>query len=231
MSTDRRAELADALARLERRLADACRAAGRDRSELTLVAVTKTFPATDARELVALGVRELGENRDQEAVGKVAEVPGAHWHFVGALQTNKAASVAGYADLVHSLDRPGLATALARGAQRAERVLDVLLQVSLDGDPARSGVPAAELPALAEQVVGAPGLQLRGLMAVAPRKADPARVFESLARLADRLRRNHPEATLLSAGMSGDLEQAVAAGATHVRIGTALLGGRTTTGR
>ena len=224
--SERAAQLAAALEALEQRLADACAAAGRSRDEVVLVAVTKTRPASDVEALRDLGVRDVGENRDQEAAAKAAAVPGVRWHFVGAVQTNKARSVASYADVVHSVDRPALVDALDKGARRAERVLDVLLQVSLDGDPDRGGALPPDVPALAERVAGASALRLTGVMAVAPLGADPAAAFAELARVSERLRADHPQAVAVSAGMSGDLEQAVAHGATHVRVGTALLGRR-----
>lgn len=219
-------QLADALAALERRIAAACAAAGRSRDEVTLVAVTKTHPAADCVLLRDLGVRDLGENRDQEARAKAAAVDGVRWHFVGGLQTNKAGSVASYADVVHSLDRPALVDALSKGADRAGRELDVLVQVSLDGDPGRGGALLQDVPALADRAAAAPGLRLAGVMAVAPLDADPAAAFAVLAQAAARLRADHPAAVAVSAGMSGDLEQAVQFGATHVRVGTALLGRR-----
>ncbi len=238
-TAERRAGLATALAALEGRLAAACSAAGRPRTDVRLVAVTKTHPASDVLALVGLGVRDLGENRDQEASAKAAAVarllggaslgastPGPRWHFVGALQTNKAASVASYAALVHSVDRAALVGALSKGAVRAGRTLEVLLQVSLDGDPARGGALPADLPALADLAAGALGLRLAGVMAVAPLNAPPERAFAELAALAAQVRASHPEAVEISAGMSGDLEAAVAAGATYVRVGTALLGVR-----
>lgn len=219
-------QLADALTALEQRLAAACAAAGRVRDEVTLVAVTKTHPAADCALLRDLGVRDLGENRDQEAREKAAAVDGVRWHFVGGLQTNKAGSVASYADVVHSVDRPALVDALSKGAGRAGRALDVLLQVSLDGDPGRGGALVQDVPALADHAARAPGLRLAGVMAVAPLGADPSAAFACLAEVAARLRADHPEAVAVSAGMSGDLEQAVQIGATHVRVGTALLGRR-----
>ena len=218
--------LAGALLRLEQRLTAACAAAGRDRGAVLLVAVTKTRPASDVRLLQALGLTDMGENRDQEARAKAAEVTWVRWHFVGGLQSNKARSVATYADVVHSVDRPELVAALSTGAVRADRRLDVLLQVSLDGDPSRGGALPADLPALAGAAAVAPGLRLAGVMAVAPLGADPAAAFVQLAEVHGRLLDEHPEATARSAGMSGDLEQAVAQGATHVRVGTALLGAR-----
>ncbi len=221
---DRRAELAANLAEVRARIARACLAAGRAESEVTLVAVTKTWPASDAALLRDLGVTDLAENRDQEASEKAQQITGVRWHFVGQLQTNKARSVASYASVVHSVDRPALVEALSAGATRAHRIVQVLLQVSLDG--ARGGALPVDLPVLANQVAGAAGLELAGVMAVAPRAVDPAVAFSQLHRLAVALQAEHPRATMISAGMSGDLEQAIAAGATHVRVGTAVLGHR-----
>ena len=237
---DRRAELATRLARVRTRIADACAAAGRDRAAVTLVAVTKTYPASDVLHLAALGVRDIGENRDQEAAPKAASVAAAgtqvRWHFVGQLQRNKARSVAGYATLVHSVDNVRLARSLGRAARARTNPLDVLVQVSIDGDPARGGaVPGGSeaetaLETVCEAVAATPTLRLRGVMAVAPLEWAPERAFERLASVAAQLRLDHPTADLISAGMSADLEQAVAFGATHVRIGSALLGNRPTLG-
>ena len=221
-ATIRREVLAANLAAVRERLAAAARAAGRDPGEITLIAVTKTFPASDVALLADLGIADVGENRAQEAVAKHAEVGSPpRWHFVGTLQRNKAGLVASFADVVHSLDRIELVSALDRG-----RPLDVLIQVSLDESPGRGGTPAAEMPALADAIGASDHLSLRGVMAVAPLGADPSPAFARLAEVAARLREDHPGATWISAGMSGDLEAAVAAGATHVRIGTALLGRR-----
>jgi PLP dependent protein len=234
----RRAQLAASLGEVRGRIARACRAAGRDPGEVTLVAVTKTYPARDVELLAGLGVTDVGENRDQEAAPKHAEVTAAgvhlRWHYVGRLQRNKARSVAGYADVVESVDSVRLAAALAEAAGRRGRPLDVLVQVSLDGDPARGGAlprgddPQRDLWRVADAVAGAEALRLGGLMAVAPLGADPDRSFAALAALAARLAAEHPGATAVSAGMSGDLEPAVAHGATHVRIGSSLLGMRNT---
>jgi pyridoxal phosphate enzyme (YggS family) len=231
---DRRtAELATNLARVEARVQAACDQAGRARSDVTLIVVTKTFPAADVVRLVHLGVREVGENRDQEASAKVADVRSTlpegplRWHFIGQLQRNKARSVARYSDVVHSVDRPSLVQALDAGAHGAGRRLDVLVQVNLDPSAVgRGGVEPDDLPALADRVASATALTLRGLMAVAPLGADPVPAFERLAELAARVRRDHPGATWVSAGMSGDLEAAVQAGATHLRVGSAVLGSR-----
>jgi pyridoxal phosphate enzyme (YggS family) len=234
----RRAELAANLARVRTRIADACAAAGRDRSEVTLVAVTKTYPARDVLHLASLGVRDIGENRDQDAAPKAVAVAVAgesvRWHFVGQLQRNKCRSVAGYAHLVHSVDRPELAVALSRARQRhadtgaVSESLGVLLQISLDDDVARGGVAADDLDRLADETVAQPYLSLRGVMAVAPIGWSPDWAFSRLAELAQRLQVRYPTATVVSAGMSVDLESAVAFGATHVRIGSALLGNRRT---
>ena len=198
-------ELAERLAVLERRLERACSQAGRARRDVALVAVTQFHPASDVAALRDLGVQRFGERRDQEARHKAAEVDGVRWHFVGRLQRNKARSVASYAHAVHAVDRRPLVAALSDGAVRAEREVEVLLQVSLDGDPERAGVPAEDLPALADAAAGAPGLRLRGLMAVPPIGADPAACFARLAALSQRLREDHPGALELSAGMSGDV--------------------------
>ncbi|GAA1833102.1 YggS family pyridoxal phosphate-dependent enzyme [Actinomadura chokoriensis] len=227
---ERRAELAEGLAAVRARIAAACAAAGRDASEITLIAVTKTFPASDVRLLAGLGLADVGENRDQEARPKAAECAGLPltWHFVGRLQTNKARAVAGYADVVHSVDRPRLVTALSDAAVRAGRTLRCLVQVSLDDGPAggRGGAAPGAVPEVAAAIAAAPGLELGGVMAVAPLGADPMPAFTRLAGVAEEMRRNHPGARIVSAGMSGDLEQAIACGATHLRVGTALLGGR-----
>ena len=225
---DRRDDLSSALDAVRDRVARACGAAGRDPATLTLVVVTKTHPASDLAHLAALGVRDVGESRDQEATAKHAELAGAglRWHFVGRLQTNKARSVASYTDLLHSLDRSALVAPLGRGAAAAGRVLDCLVQVSLDGDPGRGGVPVAGVPALAAEVAAQEGLRLRGVMAVAPQGADPLRAFAVLPGVLAGLRADHPDADVLSAGMSGDLEAAVHHGATHLRVGSAILGAR-----
>jgi pyridoxal phosphate enzyme (YggS family) len=234
----RREELAWRLAAVRERIAAASRAAGRDPAEVTLVTVTKTYPAADVLRLAALGATEIAENRDQEAAPKAAEVAAAgvdvRWHFVGQVQRNKARSIVRYADVVHSVDGVRLARALARAAgEERERPLDVLVQVSLDGDPGRGGAvdggsdPDRELWAVVAALAAAPdALRLAGMMAVAPLDWVPAKAYERLAGLAERLRAEHPAAAPVSAGMTDDLEDAVMAGATHVRIGSAILGKR-----
>ncbi|GAA4717162.1 YggS family pyridoxal phosphate enzyme [Phytohabitans rumicis] len=219
------------------RIGAACEAVARDPGEVTLVVVTKTYPASDVELLAGLGVADVGENRDQEAAPKAAAVAAAgarvRWHFVGQLQRNKCRSVAGYADVVHSVDGVRLARALAGAAERhRERPLDVLVQVSIDGDPARGGAvvgagePDRQLDRVAAAVAGAAPLRLAGVMAVAPMHWVPEAAFEKLAEVSARLRADYPAATAVSAGMSGDLEPAIAHGATHVRIGSAVLGTR-----
>ncbi len=224
----RREELAARLADVRRRIAKACAAAGRDPGDITLIAVTKTRPASDVRLLSELGLSDVGENRDAEAAPKAAQCADLKltWHFIGQLQTNKAASVVRYAHVVHSVDRLRLIRALGQAARRAERVIDGLIEVSLDGDPARGGAPAGEVPALAEALEAEPGLILGGVMAIAPLGMAPADAFARLLDSAEAVRAVRPSATVISAGMSGDLEAAVEAGATHLRIGTALLGDR-----
>lgn len=224
-------QLAANLDRVRARIAAAARAAGRDPDELTLVAVTKTYPATDVVALARLGVTDIGENRDQEAAAKATEVAAqrvpVRWHYVGRLQRNKCRSVVRYAHWVHSVDSVRLAAALgAAAAAHRDRPLDVLVQVSIDADPTRGGVVPDQLGRVAEAVAVEPGLRLRGVMAVAPQAWPPAAAFERLAELAGRVRADHPAASAISAGMSGDLEAAVACGATHLRIGTDLLGTR-----
>ena len=226
------ATLEESLRAVRARIDAAARAAGRDPATVALLAVSKTWPAADVRALVGLGQSDFGENRAQELIGKAAELADlpVRWHFVGQLQRNKAAAVARLGAVVHSVDRTPLAQALSRAGEAAQRPVDLLLQVDLGGPEgelgARGGADPAEVPALADAVAELPGVRLRGLMAVAPREGEPGPAFARLAALAARVRADHPEAGELSAGMSGDLEEAVAAGATIVRVGTALFGSR-----
>lgn len=235
---ERRGELERRLAAVRARIAAACAAAGRDPHEVDLLAVTKTVPAADIAILLDLGLTAFGENRAQEATAKVAEVavlrPDAtpRWHVVGGLQRNKARLVVPWAARVETVDSIRLADALDAAVEwalaqgRRTSPLPVLIQLSVDGDPHRGGVPAAGLDALADHVAGLPALRLDGLMAVAPLGADPDAAFATLAAAADRLRPAHPAATILSAGMSADLEVAIRHGSRVVRVGTALLGER-----
>ncbi len=226
---ERRDELALGLARVRGRIERACAAAGREPAGVHLIAVTKFFPASDVDLLAQLGVRAIGENRHQEAAAKVAELrhrDELEVHFIGQLQTNKAGAVAQYADVVQSVDRLRLVDALAVGAHRAGRRLSVLVQVALDGSQGRGGAAPHDVPVIADAVAAADVLTLRGVMAVAPLGGDPAAAFAHLAEVAHGIRQDHPEATWVSAGMSADLEQAVAHGATHLRVGSAILGSR-----
>ncbi|MFJ8040940.1 YggS family pyridoxal phosphate-dependent enzyme [Kitasatospora sp. NPDC096147] len=232
-------ELGTNLEVVERRIADACAAAGRAREEVRLVVVTKTHPAEDTALLAALGVTDVAENRDQDAAPKAEtcrELP-LDWHFVGQLQTNKVRSVVRYANHVHSVDRLRLVESLAAAVRNAGRPpLGCLVQVALDKEAGegegRAGVAPGEVLALADAIADTPGLRMDGVMTVAPLAGplagDPAAAFARLAEIATAVRGSHPAATMVSAGMSGDLEQAVAAGATHVRVGTAVLGVRPT---
>ena len=228
--SERRAQLRAALTRTREELAAACAAAGRESDSVRLIVVTKNFPASDAGVIVEAGQADLGENRDQEAAAKSAALAERGlkpvWHFVGRLQRNKARSVAGYADWVHSIDRARLVDALDRAAASRGRVLNALLQVSLDGDASRGGAPIAELAALAERVAAAPSLRLRGVMAVAPLGWEPVRAFELLAECSRKVRGVEAGASEISAGMSGDFSEAVACGATMVRLGRNVLGER-----
>lgn len=251
---DRRAEIAANLAGVRARIAAAAQAAGRDVSEITMIAITKTRPASDVRLLAELGVTDVGENRDQEAAAKAAEcaqlgVSALTWHFVGQLQTNKAASVVRYADVVHSVDRARLVRALGTQARRAGRTVTCLVQVNLDPAvahdaapdtgpgtgpaagpgtqaPGRGGADPGQVAALADAIAAEEALALGGVMAVAPLGQPPEPAFARLAEIAAEVRAAHPGAIMISAGMSADLEAAVAAGATHLRVGTALLGRR-----
>lgn len=232
---ERRDEIAAGLERVRYRIERACRDAGRDPREVTLVVITKYFPAEDVLALHQLGVRDVGENKDQEARPKITALrhhlrvvgaPDLTFHFVGQVQSNKAGHVAAYADVIQSVDRPKLVAALARGAHAHARDLDVLIQVSLDGETGRGGALPEDVAEVAALVAAEPRLHLKGVMAVAPLGAAPDESFARLRDVASGIRVDHPGATWISAGMSGDLEAAVRQGATHLRVGTAILGSR-----
>lgn len=216
-------ELSDRLDAVRAGVSAAAVEAGRDPAEITTIVVTKFHPASLVRELVALGVRDFGENRHQEAQAKAAELSDLdlRWHFVGQLQTNKARQVRQYAHAVHSVDRASLATALG-----GEGELDVFIQLNLTDDPGRGGAQPETIEALTEHVLATPGLRLRGLMAVAPLEADPRRAFATVREHSQRVRALAPEASDLSMGMSGDYREAILEGATHLRIGSAITGNR-----
>ncbi len=235
-SGERLAELAANLASVRSAIAAACAAAGRSPAEVRLIAVTKTFPVPDIMRLHQLGIADVGENKDQEAAPKVAALSAAgvalRWHFVGQLQVNKVASVASYAYMVHSVDRMRLVDALGRRAVAVGRQVRCLVQVGLDasvgldGGVGRGGAEPGQVLDLAGAIEERDGLELGGVMAVAP-LGQPARpAYARLREIAEMVRSAHPGAQVISAGMSGDLGDAIAEGATHVRIGTALLGGR-----
>jgi pyridoxal phosphate enzyme (YggS family) len=228
-------QIAQGLDGIRRRIDAATRAAGRD-DRVDLVVVTKTFPATDVQILAGLGVTDVAENRDQEARAKRLEVEQAlghgaaipRWHMIGQIQRNKANSIARWADVVESVDRLELVPALARAARAADRTLEVLVQASLDpgARAGRGGAADVEAREIAAAVAGAAGLYLTGVMGVAPHPGDPDEAFARLQVLAAQIRATWPAADRISAGMSGDLEQAVARGATQVRVGGAVLGVR-----
>ena len=223
------APLADRLALLDERVAAAARTAGRDPVEITRIVVTKFHPAQLVRDLHALGVRDVGENRQQEISAKRAELEDLadmRWHFVGQIQTNKARAVRAAASVVHSVDRTKLADALSGAADAGTPPLDVLVQINLTADTGRGGTNESDVVALAEHVAGCAGLRLRGVMAVAPLDENPAAAFARLAEHAARVRAVVPDASWISAGMTGDFEEAIAVGATHLRIGSAITGNR-----
>jgi pyridoxal phosphate enzyme (YggS family) len=193
------------------------------RSDVTLIVVTKTYPVSDVQILKELGVENFGENRTEEGEVKAAAVP-ATWHFQGGIQSRKIKDIVQWADVIHSLDSTEHALKLG---QRAVRPIEVFLQLSLDGDSERGGVVESELSALAEAVVAAPNLELVGLMCVPPVSAIPAEAFSQIYSVHQRFLSNFPNAVSLSTGMSGDFEVAIDHGATHIRVGSSILGSRT----
>lgn len=227
---DRRLELQTNLQEVEREISDACIAANRNRSDVTLIAVTKTWPASDVDLLAGLGITDVGENRDQEAKPKHEEVLAKNltWHAIGQLQTNKAKSVAAWADVVHSVDRTDLVTALTKAVTGRERPLSVLIQANLDPNPTenRGGVLPNELLNLAELISQSNGLHLQGIMGVAPLAGNDDLAFSKLQEFASEIQNSFPEANWISAGMSGDFATALKYGATHLRIGSSILGNR-----
>jgi pyridoxal phosphate enzyme (YggS family) len=223
--------LADRLAAVDAAIADAAQQAGRSPRDITRIVVTKFHPVSLVRELAQLGVRDVGENRHQEASEKVDQLGelDLNWHFIGQLQSNKAKAVRRYAHAIHSVDRPSLVTALA--AETVDSAaLDVFIELDLSSTPGRGGVSLSQLLPLAEQVLETSGLLLRGLMAVAPLGEDPQSAFARVRDASERLLTVAPAATALSIGMSGDFRDAIQAGATHLRIGTAITGKRPTAG-
>jgi pyridoxal phosphate enzyme (YggS family) len=221
--------LAERLAAVNSAVGDAVAAAGRDAGEVTTIVVTKFHPASLVRELVELGVADFGESRHQEASAKASEIADleATWHFVGQVQSKKARQIRRYARVIHSVDRESLVRAWeSPDIDDQQPQTDVFLQINLTDDPARGGVLPAHLEALADQVTDLPGVTLLGVMAVAPLHEEPRRAFSLVRELSERVQRSHPGATALSMGMSGDFAEAIAEGATHLRIGTAITGNR-----
>jgi len=209
-------------------VADAARQAGRDRSEITTIVVTKFHPAALVRELYGLGIRDFGENRHQEAQTKSVELADLdlHWHFVGQLQSKKARQARDYASVIHSLDRISVIDALSSDAV----AVDGFVQLNLTDDPSRGGAAFDQLEIVAERVLATPGLRLLGVMAVAPVGEEARASFARVRAASDRLRRLAPAARFISTGMSGDFAAAIAEGATHLRIGSAITGNRSPAG-
>ena len=221
--TIRSQELSANLDSIRARIGAAVQGSGRNPDEVTLIVVTKTFPASDVQILYDLGVRDFGENRDQEASVKSLELPDdCRWHFQGQIQSNKLKSIVEWADVLHSID--DISHARKLNSLVAEK--DVFVQVSLDNLPNRGGVLPNLLPDFLEEISALVNLNLRGLMAVAPLGEEPARAFSRLKELSDQVVRVHPKAHEISAGMSNDFEAAIAQGATHIRIGSQILGVR-----
>ena len=216
-------ELRENLDSIKVRINEAAQSAGRNSSEIMLIVVTKTFPASDVKILYNLGVRDFGENRDQEASVKSTELPDdCRWHFQGQIQSNKLKSIANWADVLHSIDD----VAHARKLDSLVSMVDVFVQVSLDNLPNRGGVLPNLLPEFLDEVSAFPHLNIRGLMAVAPLGEEPVVAFKRLKELSDQVVKVHPKAREISAGMSNDFEAAISQGATHIRIGSQILGVR-----
>lgn len=220
--------LAQRLAEIDARITARLEANNREQSSISRIVVSKFHPAQLVRDLFDLGVRDFGENRDQEASVKAQEVVDLDlsWHFIGQLQSNKVKSVLEYASVIHSLDRQSLLEALIKQTAVSDKTVDVFVQVNLTDDPGRGGVEPSELLAFAEQVAACSKLNLLGLMAVASLDGEEERDFGKIAQLSEALRRDHPDSRFISAGMSNDFELAIDYGATHLRIGTAITGNR-----
>lgn len=220
--SDRKAEITTQLAQVEERICVAAENAGRDRAEIHLIVVTKTFPVSDLKILGDLGVTDFGENRDQEGAPKAAQIS-ANWHFQGQIQSNKIKSISQWANVIHSVSS---SKEIFKFSQ-SSRSHKVFLQASLDGELGRGGAEPSELADLAELVIKTQNLELLGIMAVAPLGMEPNRAFANLAGIAENFKNEFPTAKYLSAGMSGDFESAIAHGATHIRVGSSILGSRT----
>ena len=224
--SQRELEIATALANVEERISKAAAAAGRERSEITLIAVTKTYPATDVEILRNLGVKNFGENRSDEGLEKSELIP-ATWHFQGQVQGRKLKDIALWASFIHSIDSSDHIAKLSRICSERDRKISIFLQLSLDEAPDRGGVRAEQLTQLAEQVTSDTNLHLAGLMCVPPVEYEFDRAFSEIADVHETLKKGFPDAAGLSAGMSSDFEVAIAYGATHLRVGSEILGSRT----
>ena len=221
--SNRAAEISTNLQVIRDRVASSAEGAGRDPKELTLIAVTKTFPVTDVKILYELGVRDFGENRDQEGSVKFSELPGdCNWHFQGQIQSNKLKSIAAWADVIHSIDDISHAKKLSSLVASKE----IFVQVSLDNLPGRGGVNPEQLHDFLGEVTALANLNVRGLMAVAPLDEPPLEAFKRLKTLSETVIKTHPNTWEISAGMSNDFEAAISQGATHIRIGSQILGVR-----
>ena len=211
---------------VKEKISAAAQAAGRSPSEITLIAVTKTFPVSDLEILYELGVRNFGENRDQEAAPKVGVLPAdITWHFQGGIQSNKLKSISNWASVIHSVDKFKYAQMISQFS--VGKTKEIFIQVSLDTLPqSREGVDPAELMQLAEQIMSLPNIQVKGLMAVAPLDQPTEQAFVRLQQIQQKFIQLYPAASSLSSGMSGDYELAISLGATHVRIGSSILGNR-----
>jgi pyridoxal phosphate enzyme (YggS family) len=219
-------DISQALSQVEERIVRACRSVGRIRDDVTLIAVTKTYPASDVQILQGLGINNFGENRDAEGVEKSSLIK-AHWHYQGEVQSKKIGSISRWAGTVHSLDDLSHIEKFDRALQAlGDKSLQVFIQVSLDGNPTRSGLQPRDLMQACQAVTNSSHLHLMGVMAVPPVEFDPEKSFAHVAAIAEGVKSSFPEARYLSAGMSGDFEVAIAYGATHIRIGSQILGSR-----
>ena len=217
----RKDEIAQNLQEVKERIKSAANSVNRDPAEIQLIVVTKTFPISDIEILRELGETNFGENRDQEA-GPKAEIISATWHFQGQIQSNKIRSICQWADVIHSISSE---KEILKFAQ-SERKHQLFLQVSLDGQEGRGGASPAELAQLADLVNESNNLELLGLMAVAPLGVEPMKAFADLAQINQGFASQFPNSKFLSAGMSGDFEAAIKYGATHIRVGSSILGSR-----
>ena len=218
-------EISTALKGVEQRISAAAISAGRSQSEITLISVTKTYPASDVAILQSLGVTNFGENRSEEGIEKSAQVAGI-WHFQGQVQSRKLRDIASWASFIHSIDSSDHAEKLSRICAELDKEISIFLQLSLDGAVGRGGVAASEVIALAEKVSDLPNIKLAGLMCVPPVTYEHQRAFSEIAKIHQGFIASFPTANLLSAGMSSDFEVAIAHGATHIRVGSQILGSR-----